>query len=91
MLLQVGPADDDILAAVELGEGYRVSPIAEMAGPAAVAIIEPMGDAPSSVAVLALTAGAKTLVVSPIGLDVSEASPGFERFKVIVNAAAGRI
>lgn len=91
LLLQVGPADEDILDAVDLGEGYRVSALTELAGPAAVALIGAGGDGPSSVAVIALTAGEKTIVVSPIGLDLVEVGPRFERLKAIVDAAAGRI
>lgn len=91
LLLQVGPASEDVRAAVDLGEGYRVSEVSGMAGPAAVAVLDPGGKAPPSVAVLARTEGAETVVVSPIGLDLAETGPRFERFKSIVDAAAGRL
>jgi len=90
LLLQVGPATEDIRGEVDLGEGYLVSELPGMTGPAAVALLEPSGDAPATVAVVALKAGDRTLVVSPIGLDVAEAGPPFERFKAIVAAASGR-
>ena len=89
LLLQISPASDDIRAAVDLGEGFRVAEVAGMSGPAAAAIEQADGD--QSVAVIAMTVGERTITVSPIGLGVLEGTPGFEKLKAIVDKIASRL
>ena len=89
LLVQVSPANPDILAAVDLGEGFRTAELSGLSGPAAVAT--EVADGNGAVAVVALTRGERTLVVSPIGLGMTESSPRFERLKELVDAMASRL
>ncbi len=89
LLLQVSPGSSEIRAAVDLGDGYRVVDIAEMSGPAAAAIEE--ADGPETVVVFAITAGDKTVTISPFGLRIAPASPQFEALKALLNRIAARI
>jgi hypothetical protein len=90
LLLQVGPLVSDIRAAVDLGEGYRVTDVAGMSGPAAVALGlgEPAGE--GSVALLAMNAGDRTVTLSPVGLGVKAETERYETLKAMVERAAER-
>lgn len=89
LLLQISPASDDIRQGVDLGEGFLIADIAEMSGPAAVAVEEADGD--QEVAVIAMNAGGRTITLSPIGLGVVEGTPRFEKLKTIVDKIASRL
>ena len=89
LLLQISPASDDVRQAVDLGEGFRIADVHEMRGPAAVALEEADGAQP--VAMIAMTAGERTVVLSPIGLGVLEGTPQFEKLKAIVDEIASRL
>ena len=89
LLLQISPPSDDIRQAVDLGEGFLVADVVGMSGPAAAALEQADGD--QSVAVIAMTAGERTITLSPIGLGVVEGTPSFEKLKAIVDAIASRL
>ena len=89
LLLQVSPASNDIRDAVDLGDGFRVADVTGMSGPAAAALEQADGD--SLVAVIAMTAGERTITVSSIGLGVLEGTPAFETLKAIVDKIASRL
>jgi hypothetical protein len=87
-LLQVGPAAADVQAAVDLGEGYRVVEVPEMAGPAAMAL---QSGEEETVALLAMNVSEKTLTMSPIGLGLKPGTERYERFLALMGRAAGRM
>lgn len=89
LLLQVSPSTGDIRTAVDLGGGYRVVEITEMSGPAAAAVEE--ADGPGMVVVIALTAGEKTVTVSPIGLPIADGSPELDRLEALIDRIASRL
>ncbi len=89
LLLQISDASPDIRAAVDLGDGFRVVEIADMAGPAAAAIEE--SDGPEAVVVLALTTDDKTVTISPVGLGITEDSVEFQKTKALTNTLIGRL
>jgi len=89
LLVQISPTSTDILAAVDLGDGFRSTEISGMSGPAAAAFEE--ADRERAVAVIALSAGEHTITVSPIGLGVMEGTPRFERLKALVDQMATRL
>jgi hypothetical protein len=91
LLLQVGPPIEKLAEAVALGKGYRVSDLAGMSGPAALTIQEASGDIKAQVAVVALKASDRTVILSPIGLGVEEGSDRFERLKSLVELVAQRL
>lgn len=87
-LLQVAPASADLNAAVDLGEGYRIAEVPGLSGPAAMAVGTGEDD---TVAVLAMNVSEKTLTLSPIGLGLKDGTDRFQRFKALVDLAAGRL
>lgn len=89
LLLQISDASPDIRAAVELGAGFRVIDVLDMAGPAAAAVEE--ADGPEAIVVLALTTDTKTVILSPVGLGITEDSAKFERIKAITNSVQSRL
>lgn len=89
LLLQISDASPDIHAAVDLGPGFRVVDVADMAGRAAAAVED--ADGPEAVVVLALTTDTKTVTLSPVGLGITEDSDKFQRVKAITNAVPSRI
>jgi hypothetical protein len=91
LLLQVGPATDNLTEAVALGDGYRVSDLSGMSGPAAIAIQEARGKSKAQVAVVALKVSDRTVILSPIGLGVEEGTDRFERLKSLVELVAQRL
>jgi hypothetical protein len=91
LLLQVGPAVPNVTAAIDLGEGYRVSELPGMSSAAAMAIQEAKGETKAQVAVVALNVSDKTVILSPIGLGVAEGTDRFERLKSLVERIAKRL
>lgn len=91
LLLQVGPAVANLTDAVALGDGYRVSELSGMTKPAAIAIQEATGKTKAQVAVVALNASDKTIILSPIGLGVQEGTDRFERLKSLMELVAERL
>ncbi len=89
LLLQVGAVASDIVGAVDLGEGYLVAEVSGMNGPAAVAT--QLSDSEKTVAILAMNAGEKSIILSPIGLGLQEASAQFERLKELMGLMAQRM
>lgn len=89
LLLQISAASPDIRAAVNLGEGFRVTEITGMGGTAAAAIEE--SDGPGAVVVLALTTDDQTVTLSPVGLGITEDSPKFQTIKSLVDSVLSRL
>jgi len=87
LLVQIGPALPAVTAAVDLGEGYRTVEIAGMSGPAALAL--ETGEK-ETVAVLALNAPDKTVILSPVGLAVENGTDRLEKLKALVELVAKR-
>lgn len=91
-LLQVSAKAENVSAAVNLGDGYRVEELSGMSGPAAVALEIPKGnDSFESVALMAMNASDKTVTLSPIGLGVHRQTDQFELLKKMVELVATRL
>jgi hypothetical protein len=89
LLLQISGVSPNIRAAVDLGDGFRVVEITDMAGAAAAAIEQ--SDGPEAVVVVALTTDDKTVTVSPVGLGITEDSPKFQTIKTLTSSISSRL
>jgi len=87
LLVQIGPALPTVNAAVDLGDGYRTVEIAGMSGPAALAL--ETGEK-ETVAVLAMNASNRTVILSPVGLGVENGTDRLEKLKELVELVARR-
>jgi hypothetical protein len=87
LLVQVGPALPTVTAAVDLGEGYRTVELPGMSGPAAIAL--ETGER-ETVAVLAMSAPDRTVILSPVGLGVENGTDRLENLKALVELVAKR-
>ena len=87
LLVQIGPALPTVNAAVDLGDGYRTVEIAGMSGPAALAL--ETGEK-ETVAVLAMNASDRTVILSPVGLGVENGTDRLEKLKELVELVAKR-
>jgi hypothetical protein len=87
LLVQVGPALPTVTAAVDLGEGYRTVELPGMSGPAAIAL--ETGER-ETVAVLAMNAPERTIILSPVGLGVENGTDRLEDLKALVERVAKR-
>ena len=87
LLVQIGPALPTVNAAVDLGDGYRTVEIAGMSGPAALAL--ETGEK-ETVAVLAMNASNRTVILSPVGLGVENGTDRLEKLKELVELVAKR-
>jgi len=87
LLVQIGPALPTVNAAVDLGDGYRTVEIAGMSGPAALAL---EAGEKETVAVLAMNASDRTVILSPVGLGVENGTDRLEKLKELVELVAKR-
>ena len=87
LLVQIGPALPTVTAAVDLGDGYRTVEIAGMSGPAALALA---AGEKETVAVLAMSAADRTVILSPVGLGVENGTDRLEKLKELVELVAKR-
>jgi hypothetical protein len=87
LLVQVGPAFPIVTAAVDLGDGYRTVELPGMSGPAAIALEDGEKE---TVAVLAMNAPGRTIIVSPVGLGVENGTDRLEKLKALVELVAER-
>ncbi len=87
LLVQVGPALPAVTAAVDLGDGYRTVEVPGMSGPAAIAL---EAGEKETVAVLAMNAADRTVILSPVGLGVENGTDRLEKLKALVELAAKR-
>ena len=87
LLVQIGPALPTVNAAVDLGDGYRTVEIAGMSGPAALAL---ESGEKETVAVLAMNASDRTVILSPVGLGVENGTDRLEKLKELVELVARR-
>ena len=87
LLVQIGPALPTVTAAVDLGDGYRTVELAGMSGPAALAL--EAGER-ETVAVLAMNASDRTVILSPVGLGVENGTDRLEKLKALVELVAKR-
>jgi hypothetical protein len=76
-----------VTAAVDLGDGYRTVELSGMSGPAAIALEE--GEK-ATVAVLAMNAPGRTVILSPVGLGVENGTERLEKLKALVELVAQR-
>ena len=87
LLVQIGPALPTVTAAVDLGDGYRTVELAGMSGPAALAV---EAGEKETVAVLAMNASDRTVILSPVGLGVENGTDRLEKLKALVELVAKR-
>jgi hypothetical protein len=87
LLVQIGPALPTVTAAVDLGDGYRTVELAGMSGPAALAL---EAGEKETVAVLAMNASDRTVILSPVGLGVENGTDRLEKLKALVELVAKR-
>jgi len=87
LLVEIGPVLRTVTAAVELGDGYRTVELAGMSGPAALAL---QAGEKETVAVLAMNASDRTVILSPVGLGVENGTDRLEKLKELVELVAKR-
>ncbi len=87
LLVQIGPVLPTVTAAVELGDGYRTVELAGMSGPAALAL---QAGEKETVAVLAMNASDRTVILSPVGLGVENGTDRLEKLKELMELVAKR-
>lgn len=91
LVLKVSTVVPEVNRAVDLGGGYRVAFLADMGGPAAMAVAPGEPGQEETVALLALNAGNWTLTINPFQLRVKTGTERFERLKVLLQYAAERL
>ena len=88
LILQMGPSSSmGLLAAIDLGSGYRAELVSER--PPIAATME-IGEL-DLVAVIAIEIGARTLMLSPLSRPIPRESPEFERLVELLTTLNQRI